>query len=87
MASILSIRMHKCSHIEGAVNVLRPFANGMSMGDVCFQHHPPLDKSKQSTMKADFIIQGRKDEKEVCISLLFISFFVRLGGKCYSFNI
>ena len=79
MASILSIRTQKCSHIKGAVKVLRPSANGMSMRDICFQHHPPLDKSKQSTTKADFIIQGRKDEKEVYISLLSISFFVRLG--------
>lgn len=74
MASILSIRMQKCSHIEGAVNVLRPFANGLNMRDVCLEHHPPLDKSKQSTTKPDFIIEGRKDEKQVCIFLLSFSF-------------
>ena len=47
MDSILSIRMQKCSHITRAVNVLRPFSNGMNMRDVCLQHHPPLDKVKQ----------------------------------------
>lgn len=82
MAAILSVRMQKCSHIEGAINVLRPFANGLSMRDVCLQHHPPLDKTKQSATKTDFVIHGRKDEKEVGISTTF-SFdfvcFVRFG--------
>ena len=67
MASILSIRMQKCSHITGAVNVLRPFSNVMNMRDVCLQHHSPLDKVKQSATEADFTIHGRKDEKEVRI--------------------
>ena len=67
MASILSIRMQKCSHITGAVNVLKPFSNVMNMRDVCLQHHSPLDKVKQSATKADFTIHSRKDEKEVRI--------------------
>ena len=67
MGSILSICMQKCSHITGAVNVLRPFSNSMNMRDVCLQHHPPLDKVKQSATKTDFTIHGRKDEKEVRI--------------------
>ena len=60
MASILSIRMQKCSHITGAVNVLGPFSNVMNMRDVCLQHHSPLDKVKQSATKADFTIHGQK---------------------------
>ena len=59
--------MQKCSHITGAVNVLRPFSNVMNMRDVCLQHHSPLDKVKQSATKADFTIHSRKDEKEVRI--------------------
>ena len=39
----LSFRTQKCSHITVAVNVLRPFSNGMNMRGVCLQNHPPLD--------------------------------------------
>ena len=56
----------KCSYIEGkAQAIYKWFEHARHLS----QHHPPLDKSKQSTTKADFNIHDRKDGKEVCISL------------------
>ena len=74
--SILRVTVKKCSHIPG-VNELRPFSNGMNMRDLCQFYHPPIDRpkflgsSQSADAKADFILVGKKEEKEVLLWPLF----------------